>query len=43
MIGTILDPQKIDGKWLVFFADETGADTIDCPILETDLELILRP
>ena len=43
MVGTILDPQKIDGKWLVFFADETGADTIDCPILETDLELVFRP
>ena len=43
MVGTILDPQKINGKWLVFFADETGADTIDCPILETDLELVFRP
>lgn len=40
MIGTILDPRKIGGCWLVFFADETGADTIDCAIKETDLELI---
>ena len=43
MVGTILDPRKIGGKWLVFFPDETGADTIDSPILETDLELVFRP
>ena len=43
MVGTILDPQKIEGRWLVFFPDETGADTIDCPISETDLELVFRP
>ena len=43
MVGTILDPQKIEGRWLVFFPDETGADTIDCPISETDLKLVFRP
>ncbi len=43
MEGTILDPQKIRGRWLVFFPDETGADTIDCPISETDLKLVFRP
>ena len=40
MVGTILDPRKLGGDWLVFFADETGADTIGILIQETDLELI---
>ncbi len=35
--------QKIGGRWLVFFPDDTGADTIDCPISETDLQLVFRP
>lgn len=42
MIGTILDPEKIDGSWLVYFADETGADTIGIPIKEKDLKLVHR-
>lgn len=40
MIGTILEPEKIHGGWMVYFPDETGADTILCRIQETDLELI---
>ncbi len=43
MVGTILEPEKSYGSWLVYFPDETGADTIDCSILETDLELVFRP
>ena len=42
MIGTILEPEKIDGGWMVYFADETGADTIAYRIQEKDLELVLR-
>ncbi len=42
MEGTILEPQKIRGRWLVFFPDETGADTIVCRIKEKDLELVCR-
>ena len=26
MIGTILDPEKITGGWLVYFSDETGTE-----------------
>ena len=40
MVGTILEPGKINGGWMVYFPDETGADTILCRIQETDLELI---
>ena len=40
MQGTILDPRNIDGQWLVYFADETGADTIGIAIKEVDLKLI---
>lgn len=43
MIGTILDPQKIGGSWLVYFSDETGADTIGIPVKEKDLKLVYRP
>ena len=42
MEGTILEPEKIDGGWMVYFADETGADTIACHIKEKDLELVCR-
>ena len=40
MIGTILEPEKIHGGWMVYFPDETGADTLLCRIQETDLELV---
>ncbi len=43
MVGTILEPEKIDGRWDVYFEDEEFADTIESPILETDLELVFRP
>ena len=42
MIGTILDPEKIAGGWLVYFADETGADTIGIHVKEKDLKLVHR-
>ena len=42
MEGTILEPEKIDGGWVVYFSDETGADTIACHIKEKDLELVCR-
>ena len=42
MVGTILEPEKSYGSWHVYFPDETGADSIDWSILETDLELVLR-
>ncbi len=40
MIGTILDPRKIDGRWLVIFSDENGNDTAEDSILESDLEVV---
>ena len=40
MIGTILDPRKIDGRWLVIFSDEKGNDAAEDPILESDLEVV---
>ena len=43
MVGTILEPEKIDGRWDVYFEDEEFADTIESPISETDLELVFRP
>lgn len=43
MIGTILDPEKIAGGWLVYFSDETGADTIGIHVKEKDLKLVHRP
>ena len=42
MIGTILNPEKIGGCWDVYFEDEDGADTINCTIKETDMELVNR-
>lgn len=42
MVGTILNPEKIGGCWDVYFEDEEYADTINCPIRETDMELINR-
>ncbi len=42
MIGTILDPKKIAGGWLVYFSDETGADTIGIHVKEKDLKLVHR-
>lgn len=42
MIGTVLDPEKIGGGRLVYFSDETGADTIGITVQETDLELVHR-
>ena len=40
MIGTILDPRKIDGRWLVIFSDEKGNDIAEDSILESDLEVV---
>ena len=40
MIGTILDPRKIDGRWLVIFSDENGNDIAEDSILESDLEVV---
>lgn len=40
MIGTILDPRKIDGRWLVIFSDEQGNDIAEDSILESDLEVV---
>ena len=40
MIGTILDPRKIDGRWLVIFSDEKGNDIAEDSISESDLEVI---
>ncbi len=42
MIGTILDSEKIDGSWLVYFPDETGADAIGISVKEIDLKLVHR-
>ena len=40
MVGTILDPRKIDGRWLVIFSDEQGNDIAEDSILESDLEVV---
>lgn len=40
MIGTILDPRKVDGRWLVVFSDEQGNDIAEESILESDLEVV---
>ena len=40
MIGTILDPRKVDGRWLVIFSDEDGNDISEESILESDLEVV---
>ena len=40
MIGTILDPRKIDDSWLVVFSDEQGNDVAEDSILERDLEVV---
>ena len=40
MIGTILDPRKIDGRWLVIFSDEKGNDIAEDSMLESDLEIV---
>ena len=40
MIGTILDPRKIEGRWLVVFSDENGNDIAEDSILEEDLEVV---
>ena len=40
MIGTILDPRKIDGRWLVIFSDEKGNDIAEDSMLESDLEVV---
>ena len=40
MVGTILDPRKIDGRWLVIFSDEQGNDIAEESILESDLEVV---
>ena len=40
MIGTILDPRKIDGRWLVIISDEQGNDIAEDSILESDLEVV---
>ena len=48
MVGTILDPRKINGKWLVVFSgefkqDEDGAwytTDKECEVAETDLIVV---
>ena len=40
MIGTILDPRKIDGRWLEIFSDEQGNDIAEDSMLESDLEVV---
>ena len=40
MVGTILDPRKIDGRWLVIFSDENGNDIAEDSMLESDLEVV---
>lgn len=40
MIGTILDPRCIEGRWLVIFSDKYGNDIASESILETDLKVI---
>ena len=40
MIGTILDPRKIDGRWLVIFSDTHGNDIAEDSILESDLDVV---
>ncbi len=40
MVGTILDPRKIDGRWLVIFSDEKGNDIAEDSMLEIDLEVV---
>ena len=40
MIGTILDPGKIDGRWLVIFSDAKGNDIAEDSMLESDLEVV---
>ena len=40
MIGTILDPRKIDGRWLVIFSDEKGNDIAEDSMLESDFEVV---
>ena len=48
MIGTILDPRRIEGDWLVVFDGEFRQDKdgawyttdIECEIAETDLEVV---
>ena len=40
MIGTILDPRKIDDRWLVIFSDEHGNDIAEDSISESDLEVV---
>ena len=41
MIGTmILDPRKIDDRWLVIFSDEHGNDVAEDSISESDLEIV---
>ena len=38
MVGTILDPRKIDGRWLVIFSDANGNAIAEDSISESDLE-----
>lgn len=40
MIGTILDPRCIDGRWLVIFSDGNGNDIASDSILEIDLKVV---
>ena len=40
MIGTILDPRKIDGRRLVICSDEQGNDIAEDSMLESDLEVV---
>ena len=40
MVGTILDPRKIDGRWLVIFSDAHGNDIAEDSMLESDLEVV---
>lgn len=40
MVGTILDPRKIDGRGLVIFSDAHGNDIAEDSMLESDLEVV---
>ena len=48
MVGTILDPRRVEGDWLVVFDGEFKQDKdgawyttdIECEIAETDLEVV---
>ena len=43
MVGTILDPRNINGKWLVYFSNpKVKYDSICEAVKEEDLELVIE-